>query len=282
MSLNWKACVRGMHNQIPGYQRFRLISVFIMFFMWSPALSAVQTEQTDTKTDAKDKETKAVEAEKETAETQTELPEWSEIESVVNGHFSEASDSKTTSRRKSRRRAQPEQLQENDLITQQDVSGLFKKIETLGWEINQHDRKKILDRLLSESDFLVRQLRTTHGKQFMRKISILPGGYDRIDRLRKMPRGKKRIQEFIKGPDGYKMIEYLTTAKGGKNLGKQLSKAINGKNFNEPTGMLYTQKDVLEHLHKLYQTDRTEAEQRQPEDPESKPTKKTKRKTSAG
>ena len=211
----------------------------------------------------------------------SELPEWSEIESVVNGHFFEASGSKNTSSRKFRRRKQSEQLQENDLITQQDVSGLFKKIEKAGWLISKKDRNEIIERLLPESDILVRQLRTAHGKQFMRKISKLPGGYDRIDRFRKMPHGKYRIQEFIKGPDGDKMIEYMTTTKYGKNLGTLLSRAKNGRNFNAPTGMLYTQKDVLEHLQTLYQIDRTEAEQRQLEDPESKTTKKTKRKKSA-
>ena len=279
MSLKRRIRVRGMQNQFFRDQGFGLLSVITVLLMWSPALSAVQTEQTDTKKDAA--ETKAVEVEEETADTQTELPEWSKVESVVNGHFSKSSGSKTTSRTKYRHHEQSKKLQGNDLITQQDVSGLFKIIEKLGWEINKQDRKQILDRLLSESDFLVRQLRTAHGRQFMRKIATLPGGYDRIDRLRKMPHGKKRIQEFIKGPDGDKWIEYMTTTKYGKTLGKQLSRAKNGRNFNESTGMLYTQKDVLEHLQKLYQIDRTEAKQRHSEDPKSKTTLKTKRKQSA-
>ena len=280
MPLNGRIRVWGMQNQISKNQWIGLLSVITVLLLWSPAHSAVQTEQIDTKKEPA--QTEAVEeVEDETAETQSEFPEWSDIESVVNGHFSEAYGSKTTSRRKSTRREQSEQHQENDLITQQDVSGLFKKIEKLGWEMNKQDRKRILDRLLSENDFLVRQLRTAHGKQFMRKISTLPGGYDRVDRIRKMPHGKQRIQEFIKGPDGDKLIEYLTTTRYGKNLGKQLSKAKNGRNFNQPTGMLYTRKDVLESLQKIYQTDRTEAEQRQSEESESKPTKKTKRKISA-
>ena len=277
MSLNRGIRVRGMENQIPGYRWFGLLFVITVILIRPPALSVGQIEQTDTKNKAT--ESKALEeVEEGTAESKTELPQWSEIESVVNDHFSEGSGKKTTRRRKSRRYKQPEQLQENDLITQQDVSGLFKKIEKLGWEITKQDRKKILDRLLSESDFLVRQLRTAHGRRFMRKISTLPGGYDRIDRLRKMPHGKKRIQEFIKGPDGDKMIEYMTTTKHGKNLGKQLSRTKTGRNFNEPTGMFYTQKDVLEHLQKLYQT---EAEQRESQESESKPTKKSKSKKSA-
>jgi len=263
-----------MQNQISGYQRFGLLWVFTVLLFWSPALSAVQTEQTDTKKEPAD--SKSVEG--EAVETQSEFPEWSEIESVLNDHFSGGSGKKSARRSKSRRH---EQLQENDLITQQDVSGLFSKIEKSGWEISKQDRKQILDHLLSESDSLVRQLRTAHGKKFMRKISKLPGGYDRIDRLRKMPHGKYRIQEFIKGPDGDKMIEYMTTTKYGKNLGKLLSNAKSGRNFNEPTGMLYTQKDVLEHLQKIYQIDQAEAEQRQTEDPESKPAKKSKPEKSA-
>jgi hypothetical protein len=251
MSLNRRIRVRGMQNQISGYHWFGLLFVFTVLLIWSPALPSAQTEQTDTSKEAGEPaETKDTEEDSE--KTQSELPEWGEIESVVNDHFSEGSGRKTTSRRKSRRREQPEQPQKNELITQQDVSGLFKKFEKLGWEISKQDRKKILDRLLSESDFLVGQLRTTHGKQFMRKISKLPGGYDRIDRLRKMPHGKKRIQEFIKGPDGDKMIEYMITTKNGKNLGKQISSAKTGRNFNEPTGILYTEKDVLEHLQKIY------------------------------
>jgi hypothetical protein len=269
-----------MDNQNSGYRRLGLLSVFAVILIWSPALSAVQTEQTDTKKVAGETNT-VEELEGESSETKTEFPEWNEVESVVNGHFSDGSGKKTTRRRIYRRREQSEQLQENDLITQQDISGLFKKIETLGWEISKQDRKNILDRLLSENDFLVRQLRTTHGRQFMRKISTLPGGYDRIDRLRKMPHGKYRIQEFIKGPDGYKMIEYMTTTKYGKNLGKQLSRAKSGRNFHEPTCLLYTQKDVLDSLQKIYQADRTEAERRQSEESKSTSTNKTKTNKSA-
>jgi len=278
MSLKRRIRVRGLQNLISGHRRFGLLPVFSVLLIWSPAFSVAQTVQTNTKQDSAETQ----DAEEDAKETQTELPEWSEIESVINDHFSEASGSKTPIRRKSRRYEQPEQLQDNDLVTQQDVSGLFKKIETLGWEINNQDRKKILDRLLPESDYLVRQLRSTQGRQFMKKISTLPGGYDRIDRLRKMPHGKYRIREFIKGPDGDLMIEYMTTTKNGKNLGKLLSNAKTGRNFNEPTGMLYTQKDVLQHLQKIYQTDRTEAERRQLEESRSKPTKKTKRKKTAG
>ena len=87
----------------------------------------------------------------------------------------------------------------------------------------------------------------------MQRIGKQTGAYDRLDRLRKMPYGPGRIRELIRGPDGYKLIEYMTTTKQGKNLGRQLSRGVNGKGFNQPTGTIYTSRQLtaaLQQLHK--------------------------------
>lgn len=161
------------------------------------------------------------------------LPKPAIVEQAVHDHF-----------------ASLENYKPGDIITQGDVTPLFVKLEELGWKVA--DKSDVLEQILPNGDYLVRQLRTKKGKKFMRKIGRLSGGYDRLDRLRKMPYGNRRIREFIQMPGGYKMIEYMTTSKGGRNLGKQLSRAKGGKNFNKATGRLYTSKDVTERLKKSY------------------------------
>jgi hypothetical protein len=105
---------------------------------------------------------------------------------------------------------------------------------------------------LPDGDWLAKQLRSKKGKLFMRNVAKHPDGFDRIDRLRRMPGGEKQLAELIQSPEGFKMVEYMTTTPGGKNLGKQLAKGKNGANFNEPTGRLYTEKQLIERLKQLH------------------------------
>lgn len=218
--------------------RIELLVILAVISAWTVELSAQSTGKKG-----------------EAPKSDAPLPEWSEIETTVNSHFSGATEKPSSKRRKSRYPKASEGPREDDLITQQDLSGLFEKLEKQGWLFGKRDRKELEGRLLSESDFLVRQLRTAGGKRFMRKMSSFPGGYDRLDRLQKMPYGRKQIQNLIKGPDGAKLVEYLTKTKEGKNLGKQLSQSRTGRNFNQPTGRIYTRKDFLNQLEQSYQTE---------------------------
>ena len=139
-----------------------------------------------------------------------------------------------------------------DLITSSDVDLLFRKLERINWKVAVADRKDILKLTLSNSDWMARQFSSDRGKDFMRQIADLPGGYDRVDRLRRMPYGAQQIGDLIRSPDGYKLFEYMTTTQGGKNLGGLLLRGVNGEDFNQPTGRIYTELDLTKRLKKSY------------------------------
>lgn len=133
-----------------------------------------------------------------------------------------------------------------DLISRGEVEKLGKELAKL--EMLPDDWRKVLDAVLPDSDELVRALRTPGGRAFMRKIAGQPGGYDRLDRLRNLPRGPQQLRDLINTPDGDKLVEYLTTTEGGKALGQQLSRSKGGRGFNESTGRIYTEADLLKRL----------------------------------
>jgi len=130
------------------------------------------------------------------------------------------------------------QQQPGDLISRGQVQELFRRLAKLGWAVPQP--REITDRVLADDQFLIKRLRTADGVKFMRQVSRLPDGYDRLDHLSQLPRGQKIVSELIRGPDGYKMLEYMTTSQGGTNLGKMLSDAPHGADFNAETGKIYT------------------------------------------
>jgi hypothetical protein len=152
--------------------------------------------------------------------------------------------------------------QAGDLLTVPKVERVLAKLEKIHWKVA--DGNEILKLVLSESDWMAARFSTPDGKQFMRQIAGMPGGYDRVDRLRRMPRGKSNINDFIENPEGFKMIEYMTTTKGGQNLGEQLSEAEDGADFNKPTGRIYTEQDLLKRLKQSYEA---EDERRHGQDP---------------
>jgi hypothetical protein len=137
-----------------------------------------------------------------------------------------------------------------DLLTSSVVETLFRKLEKINWKVA--DRKDILKLVLPESDWMARQFSGDSGRNFMRQIANLPGGYDRVDRLRRMPYGQQQIADLVHSPDGYLMFEYMTTTQGGKNLGNMLSQGVNGQDFNRPTGRIYTELDLVKRLKKSY------------------------------
>jgi hypothetical protein len=103
-----------------------------------------------------------------------------------------------------------------------------------------------------EADPLVKRLRSKEGKKFMRQAARYPQAYDRLDHLERLPDGQRILKQLIEGPDGYKLIEYLATAPGGKNMGQMLSSTPKGKKFNESTGRIYTQEQLLTRLKQSY------------------------------
>jgi hypothetical protein len=142
------------------------------------------------------------------------------------------------------------EYQEGDLLTAPRVEKILSKLDKINWKVA--DAREIVRLLLSDTDWMAERLSGPEGRQFMRQIARLPGGYDRVDRLRDMPNGESNISDFIESPEGFKMIEYMTTTQGGRNLGDQLSEAPDGHNFNQPTGRIYTERELLKRLKTSY------------------------------
>ncbi|WP_339734102.1 hypothetical protein [uncultured Gimesia sp.] len=146
-----------------------------------------------------------------------------------------------------------EGYQSGDYITRNQIKPLFRQLQKAGWTVKAE--KNILKRIHAETDYLSRQLSTPKGIKFMRRVSRMPGGYDRLDHLLAMPYGKRNIRDFINSPGGFTMIEYMTTTKGGKNLGKYLSQAKTGKGFNKPTSYIYTETELIQAIKQAYETE---------------------------
>jgi hypothetical protein len=161
------------------------------------------------------------------------LPDFAVVEQQTKAHFKAIKD-----------------LQAGDLISRDQVEELFEVLARFGWQVA--DRDEILAQVLSESDPLVKRLRTKAGKKFMRQAAGYPQAYDRLDHLERLSDGRRILDRLIEGPDGYKLIEYLTTSSGGKNMGKMLSEAPGGDKFNKATGRIYTQEQLLDRLKESY------------------------------
>jgi hypothetical protein len=136
-----------------------------------------------------------------------------------------------------------------DLLSASQVRGALGEAKQLGWQ--PPDSKKLLDRVASDDEFLVTALKSERGTPFMRQVSKLHDGYDRVDRLSRMPQGRQTIEKLIQGPDGYKLIQYMTSSKGGREMGAMLGRAQD-QNFNGATGRIYTEQQLLDELKKLY------------------------------
>jgi hypothetical protein len=142
------------------------------------------------------------------------------------------------------------EYQEGDLLTAPKVERILSKLEQIQWKVA--DAREIVKLVLSDGDWMAVRLSTPLGKHFMRRIATMPGGYDRVDRLRNMPDGEYQISDFIESPGGYTMIEYMTTTQEGKNLGTLVSEGVNGADFNKPTGRIYTERELLKRLRISY------------------------------
>jgi hypothetical protein len=137
-----------------------------------------------------------------------------------------------------------------DLLSQGRAAVVFAQLKAAGWDV-PHSRV-ILARIPADNEFVVRALSTKKGVAFMRSVSAMSGGYDRVDRLSRLPNGQQLVERLINGPDGYKLIAYLTDSRGGQELGTMLGHTGQGVDFNRPTGRIYTAKQLLEVLEKLH------------------------------
>ena len=104
---------------------------------------------------------------------------------------------------------------DGDILSQSQVEPIFAKLKSAGWSIR--DRQSILNRVLPDGSFLVRNLRTEKGRVFAQQMARIPNGYDRLDRLSKLSTGHETIGHLIDTPKGYELIEYMASTANGKN-----------------------------------------------------------------
>lgn len=145
--------------------------------------------------------------------------------------------------------SQPD-FQRRDLMNQSQVADALAAVEQTGWQVP--NAKKIVELALPDNSFLVGELSTPDGKQFMRKISRSPGTYSRLDRLSQLSQGQQFVTQLLGDKGGDDLITYLATTNGGRNLGQMMAGTPNGTDLNLPTGRIYTADDLLGVLKKEY------------------------------
>jgi hypothetical protein len=148
--------------------------------------------------------------------------------------------------------SQPNRLP-RDIISRSEVDETFELLRRMGWTVPRW--KTISQRVPADTAFVVRQLRTSDGTKFMRRIAQYPFAYDRLDRLSGISGGRKLVADLVRKKGGYEMIEYLCKSRGGANLGHMLANAKNGSDLNRPTGKIYTVEQLLMALKKAYETE---------------------------
>jgi hypothetical protein len=136
-----------------------------------------------------------------------------------------------------------------DLLSASQIRTALGEAKQLGWQ--PPDDTKLLGRVASDDEFMVTALKSDRGTPFMRQVSKMHNGYDRVDRLIRMPQGRQTVERLIQGPDGYKLIEYMTSSRGGREMGSMLGRARD-QDFNGSTGRIYTEQQLLDELKKIY------------------------------
>lgn len=167
------------------------------------------------------------------AKTARELPPFRDVKRTVETHLGSIS-----------------RYRQGDLLSQSYVEPIFGLLEKRGWKVA--DRAEILKLVPLDGEEMVVHLRSDPDRVFMRGVERFPGGYDRVDHLSRLSDADLILWRLVAGPDGYKMVEYLTTAPGGTVMGDYLSQAPHGKNFNNRTGRIYTEAQLIARLNESY------------------------------
>ena len=138
-----------------------------------------------------------------------------------------------------------------DLVSQSHVARALERVtDATGWEVP--NREAIVKLALADNSFLVAQLSTPGGRQFMRSIAKYSGTYSRLDRLSTISGGQQFIKDVMRKPGGSDIIQYMATTPGGHNLGTMMAGVKQGVDLNKPTGRIYTADDLLAQLKRAY------------------------------
>lgn len=142
--------------------------------------------------------------------------------------------------------------QDGDLISKTQVETLLKQMNKQGWVVKPEDREAIMERVLDDNSFMVKQLTTAKGRSFLNQIRSLPNGIDRVERIAEMPKGKRDVHALIhQVPDGHKWIQQLTVPKAGIRLNQNFKRSAHGSKMYKETNRLYFADQLIEQLAKV-------------------------------
>ena len=144
--------------------------------------------------------------------------------------------------------------QPGDLISRSEVNQVLSQLALLGW--SPDDRAQIEADTLSDSSSLVRILRTTEGRRFMRKVAGQEQVFDRLDRISQVAGGEALLQSLVKLPDGERFA-MRKPPRGRPDLLDLLPKNASGKtrtikDYDKRTGQIYSEADLIKRLEASY------------------------------
>jgi hypothetical protein len=208
-----------------NHSRTAIVAALLALAMWRPVSAAEPVRKAESRAARPAHAVEPTPAAK--------LPSFEEVEQAVARHFS------------TRKGYQP-----GDLIAQSDFDAIMDELKHLGWTPAGADQMR--DAVLPDKSLLIQESRSTAGRNFMRRVGHNPQGFDRLEHLSRLINGRQTVQRLIQLPEGYKFMDYMTNTPGGREMGKMLSHDPGGKDFNEPTGRIYTEEQLLKALEQSY------------------------------
>ena len=164
------------------------------------------------------------------------IPDWKSVESAAKKHF----------------RALPN-YRPGDIVSRGQVEPLLAQLSKLGWKVS--DQQALLGQVCPDDDYVVRQLRTKSGQKFMRSTGGSAEQYDYLRRLCATKGGDRQVTDILKLPNGNDVLAALTESKAGKDISRRLAEGPRTRGYDTPTGMLYTELQILARLKEIHARD---------------------------
>jgi hypothetical protein len=164
------------------------------------------------------------------------MPDWKAVASTAKTHFQTLPNYRA-----------------GDIVSQGQVKPLLVKLAKAGWKVS--DEKALLAQICPDDDFVVRQLRTKSGQKFMRSTGGSAEQYDYLRRLAETKGGDRTVADILKLPNGSEVLSSLVESKAGKDISRRLAEGPRTQGYNTPTGMLYTETQILTRIEESYSRD---------------------------
>ena len=147
--------------------------------------------------------------------------------------------------------SQTEGYKSGDLISQTEVENVLKVLIEGGVKIPPDVQRNIIGQTLPSSSSLIKELNSDRGRAFAKQAAN-PMLYDQLDRITRQQGGALLVHDMIRLPDGYRYAR-KTTPQGAINMRELLPKtasgnAISKQTFEQPTGRIYTEADLVKAL----------------------------------